>query len=203
MSEIMESRKDRTRRRILESAAEAFWLQSYHAVNVNRICAEANVNKATLYEHFGSKERLALASIAYHFELQKNDVYEAALAAVPNPIDRLSGIYQRIYQQHLTRYDRGESCAGCPFVNISSEMASSSPSIRDAVEGVFQEIRGYYRLLARDAKVIGYANRDLDGEVVASALVTIMNGALVSAKSENRPDAILESLDTAKLVLRG
>lgn len=199
----MESRKERTRRRILESAAKAFWLQSYHAVNVNRICDMAQVNKATLYQHFESKEGLALASVAYHFDLQKRDVYEVALAAAPNPIDRLSGIYQRIYQQHLGRYDQGESCAGCPFVNISSEMASSSSLVRDAVEGVFREIRGYYRLLARDAKVIGYANRDLDGELVASALVTIMNGAMVSAKSENRPDAILDSLETAKLILRG
>lgn len=181
----------------------AFWLQSYHAVNVNQICDLAQVNKATLYQHFGSKEKLALAAIAHHFDQQKSDVYEAAMAAAPNPIDRLSGIYQRVYQQHLSRYDQGESCVGCPFVNISSEMAASSPLIREAVEGVFQDIRSYYRLLARDAKAIGYANRDLDGEVVASALVTIMNGAMVSAKSENRPDAILESLDTAKLILRG
>ncbi|WP_282604730.1 TetR/AcrR family transcriptional regulator [Pelagibius sp. Alg239-R121] len=199
----MNTRKEKTQQRILHAAASAFWLQSYQAVNVNQVCDLAKVNKATLYQHFGSKEALAVAAITQHFERQKTEVYEAALSAAPNPIDRLSGIYQRIYQQHLSRYDQGESCAGCPFVNISSEMASSSSVIRDAVDAVFTHFRTYYRLIARDAKVIGYANRELDGDVAAPALVTIMNGALVSAKAENRPDAILESLDTAKLILRG
>ena len=199
----MESRKEKTYQRILESAANAFWLQSYQAVNVNQICDLAKVNKATLYQHFRSKEALAAATVTHQFARQKIDIYEAALAAAPNPIDRLTGIYQRVYQQHLSRYDRGESCAGCPFVNISSEMSADSPSIREAVALVFEEIKTYYRLLARDAKAIGYANRDLEGDVASSALLTVMNGAMVSAKTENRPEAILQNLNTAKLVLRG
>ncbi len=199
----MESRRERTQRKILEAAADAFWQQSYQAVNVNRICDLARVNKATLYQHFGSKEALAVATIALHFERQESEIFEAALAAAPNPIDRLTGIYQRVYQQHLSRYDRGESCVGCPFVNISNEMAADSLLIREAVSEVFDKIRTIYRLLARDAKVIGYANREQDGDVVSSALLTVMNGAMVSAKTENRPEAILESLEIAKLVLRG
>ncbi len=200
---VMESRKEQTHRRIVEAAAELFELQSYQAVNVNQICERAKVNKATLYQHYESKEALAIATIEHHFERQKSDFYEAAMAAAPNPIDRLSGIYQRVYQQHLARSDRGENCIGCPFVNILSEMAVDSPAIRDAVNSVFERLKPYYRLIARDAKVIGYANRELDGDLVSSALIAIMNGALVSAKSENRPETILESLETAKLVLRG
>ena len=199
----MTSRKDQTHQRIVEAAAELFGLQSYQAVNVNQICERAKVNKATLYQHYGSKEALAVAAVEHHFERQKREVYEAAMAAAPNPIERLSGIYQRVYQQHLARSDRGESCIGCPFVNVLSEMAADSLAIREAVNSVFERFKPYYRLIARDAKVIGYANRDLDGDLVSSALIAIMNGALVSAKSENRPEAILESLETAKLILRG
>lgn len=199
----MDSRKAQTHRRIVETAAELFGLQSYQAVNINLICDRANVNKATLYQHFGSKEALAVATIKHHFEHQKTDFYEAAMAALPNPVDRLSGIYQRIYQQHLARSDRGESCVGCPFVNILSEMAVESPAIRDAVQAAFEGLKSYYRLIARDAKVIGYANRELDGDAVSSALIAIMNGAMISAKTENRPEAILENLETAKLILRG
>ncbi len=199
----MDSRKAQTHRRIVETAAELFGLQSYQAVNVNQICDCANVNKATLYQHFGSKEALAVATIDYHFERQKAEFYEAAMAALPNPVDRLSGIYQRVYQQHLTRSDRGESCIGCPFVNILSEMAVESPAIRDAVQAAFEGLKPYYRLIARDAKVIGYANRELNGDAVSSALIAIMNGAMITAKTENRPEAILENLETAKLILRG
>jgi TetR/AcrR family transcriptional repressor of nem operon len=199
----MESRKDRNRQRILEAAAEAFWRKSFHSVNVNQICVRAQVNKATLYQHFSAKEVLAVAVIDYQFDRQKAEVYEAAVAASPGPIDRLGGIYQRVYQQHLNRYDRGEPCSGCPFVNLATEMASESPAIRDAVKSVFERFKAYYLLIARDAKVVGYATRDLDGDATSSALVTIMNGAMVSAKTENRPDAILESLNAAKLILRG
>ena len=199
----METRKEKTHRRIVESAAELFAQQSYQAVNVNQICENAGVNKATLYQHYGSKEALAVATIEQHFARQKAEVYEAAMAAAPNPVERLSGIYQRIYQQHLGRSDRGESFIGCPFVNISSEMAANSPAIRDAVNAVFEGLRPYYRLIARDAKVIGYASRDRDGDQVAAALITIMQGAMVLAKTQNRPEVILESLETAKLILRG
>ncbi len=199
----METRKEKTRRRIVESAAELFGQQSYHAVNINQICDRAEINKATLYQHYASKEALAVATVEYHFERQKAEVYEAAMAAAPNPVERLSGIYQRIYQQHLGRSDRGDSFIGCPFVNISSEMAADSPAIREAVNAVIEGLEPYYRLIARDAKVIGYASRDRDADQVTAALITIMQGAMVQAKTQNRPDVILESLETAKLILRG
>src|SRR5919106_2817921 len=47
--------------RILRAASEMFYREGIRAVGVDAIAAEADVTKKTLYEKFGSKDRLVAA----------------------------------------------------------------------------------------------------------------------------------------------
>src|ERR1051325_11387651 len=53
------------RRRILETADRLFYLDGIRAVGIDRIIAEAEVAKMSLYKHFPSKDDLILAVLAY------------------------------------------------------------------------------------------------------------------------------------------
>ena len=57
-----------TRRKILETASRLFYLQGYNATGINQIIEESGVAKATLYEHYRSKEDLLLAYLEFMFE---------------------------------------------------------------------------------------------------------------------------------------
>src|SRR5262245_10312606 len=51
------------RNRILETADRLFYRQGIRAVGIDRVIAEADVAKATLYAHFPSKDDLIVATL--------------------------------------------------------------------------------------------------------------------------------------------
>ncbi|WP_158694554.1 TetR/AcrR family transcriptional regulator, partial [Streptomyces canus] len=44
------------RTRLLNTATQIFYAEGIHSVGIDRIVAEAQVTRATLYRHFASKE---------------------------------------------------------------------------------------------------------------------------------------------------
>ncbi len=54
-------RPSEARSRLLDTATRLFYAEGIHAVGIDRIVAEAQVTRATLYRHFPGKEDLVLA----------------------------------------------------------------------------------------------------------------------------------------------
>jgi AcrR family transcriptional regulator len=46
---------------LMDTAADLFYRDGYHAVGIDRILAEAGLAKMTLYHHFASKDELIVA----------------------------------------------------------------------------------------------------------------------------------------------
>src|SRR5699024_4987221 len=49
------------KKRLLETASDLFYRQGYNNTGINQVIDEADVAKASLYQHFGSKEELCIA----------------------------------------------------------------------------------------------------------------------------------------------
>lgn len=204
----MKRKGERTRERILEVAAQLFWKRSYHGVNMNEIASAAAVNKASLYQYFPSKEQLALATIAYNASATGDWVFDRSFAATSDPMERLSLIYQRVYETTKAAFDADGLCPGCPFVNIGVEMATDNVLVREAVNETFRAFGEYYLRIVRDLD----ANRGgtnagelvtpyLDEDLAVDFLLSNMNGAMVASKLQNRPEAILDGFRTAQKIL--
>ena len=56
------------RQRLLEAAERLFYAEGVRAVGIDRIIAEAEVAKMSLYNHFASKDDLILAVLQYREE---------------------------------------------------------------------------------------------------------------------------------------
>ena len=60
----MEKNKGKSRQKILETAADLFKSQGYHATGLNQIIKESGAPKGSIYHYFpGGKEELAIESI--------------------------------------------------------------------------------------------------------------------------------------------
>ena len=79
----MKGTADDTRRRILEAAYDLFYAEGFGRVGIDRIAAQAQVTKRTLYYHFDSKDALLAAVLEFHHEL--------ALARIAEWAEPLSG----------------------------------------------------------------------------------------------------------------
>ncbi|MFT6754704.1 MAG: AcrR family transcriptional regulator, partial [Urechidicola sp.] len=52
-------RKQGVKERIIATASDLFYNQGYNQTGINQIISEAGVAKASLYQHFRSKEDIA------------------------------------------------------------------------------------------------------------------------------------------------
>ena len=187
-----------TKQRILETAAMMFWKHSYHSVQVDKIVAQAKVNKASFYQYFKNKEQAAIEGIDYMFQRTKSYAFEGSFQAKTKPVERLEEIFKRIYRIHKDQVKEEGRTPGCPFVNIGNEMATDNEIIRKKVEKMFDEFSRYHQDIFEHSSGV---KADLKPILAGRLIQGILNGAMTSAKIRNRPQDILDSLVSAKLLL--
>lgn len=188
---------------IVDTAIDLFWKSSYHATNMNALSRAAGVNKATVYQHFASKEEIAIASVKRAADRTIDYVFEGAFEAFEAPLDRLDNIYQRIYQSHKALFDEDDLARGCPFVNIGVELSTASAPVRKAVQQAFARFEAYYVRIVDDLRASGALIHDTTSQELARDLQANMNATLVASKIEKRPEAILDGGKRAARYLTG
>jgi len=111
------------RQRILDAAAELFYLVGINATGVERLAAESSVSKRTLYQHFPSKTAVVE-------EYLRSIEERVAQVAVPQddktPRQRLLAVFDRSFEP-------GAAFRGCPFHNAAVEAAGTMPGVHDIV----------------------------------------------------------------------
>jgi AcrR family transcriptional regulator len=102
--------------RILNTASELFYQQGYQATGINQIIEEAGIAKASLYQHFPSKEAL-LTEYLLRTRLQRQEERMAFLKDLAPGKEKLLGLYE--YRlQHM----QSNNFKGCAFVRVAYEL---------------------------------------------------------------------------------
>jgi AcrR family transcriptional regulator len=166
------------RERILRTAYELFHRDGVTAVGVDRIVAEADVAKTTLYRHFRSKDELVVAVLERHEELWTAGWIELEVER------RAASPHERILVTFdvLNEWLRDESFQGCLFINSLLEIHERSNSIRGASVNAIENVHALLRRFAVEAGVpdpVGFAHR----------IQLLMRGAIVAAV-EGQFDAV-------------
>lgn len=197
----MATKGELTKQRILETAAQMFWKSSYHSVRIDKIVEQAQVNKASFYQYFKNKEQAAFDGIELMHQRTKEKIFDTSFAKSKDPVKRLEGIFKGIYQIHKSIKSDDGCTPGCPFLNMGNELATDNEKIRKRVEAIFSDFHGYHQKIFEAALALNLTQVQTKPENIARQVQGILNGAMASAKIRNRPQEILEALDTAKTVM--
>jgi AcrR family transcriptional regulator len=176
------------RERLLTAADQLFYREGVHVVGVDRIAEQARVTKATLYNTFGSKEKLVRAYLEAHMRRRQERIGRI-LRANDTPTERILGIFGEI-----EKLLEGSDFRGCRFIMATAE---SRPG--DASEVVSEEYRAWLRSvftdLARDA---GAA----DAKELGRRLLLLYDGAAVAARmDEDRRGAAAATRSAVKALI--
>jgi AcrR family transcriptional regulator len=102
--------------RILNTACELFYKQGYLATGINQIIEEAGIAKASLYQHFPSKEAL-LTEYLLRTRVSRQEERTQFVSHLAPGKDKLMGLYE--YRlQHM----QSSNFKGCAFVRIAYEL---------------------------------------------------------------------------------
>lgn len=115
------------RARLLSTATRIFYTEGIHSVGVDRIIAEAQVTRATLYRHFSGKEELILA----YLDLADRGIraqITAAQGSAESPVDKVRAVGRSIAEGIQSPGFRG-----CAFLNAVAEYPDRAHPVHQAV----------------------------------------------------------------------
>jgi AcrR family transcriptional regulator len=166
------------RERIDHAAYELFSRHGVRAVGVDAVVARSGVAKKTLYSHYPSKGKLALAFLRRREELWTRAwLQEGVNRRARRPADRLLAVFD-IFNSWFHRSDY----EGCAFIRVLFEHDDPKHPIRKSTEDHIRTIRDFVRQLAEEARV-----RDPDG--FARQWQIVMMGSIIAAYAGDRDAA--------------
>ncbi|MET7787476.1 TetR/AcrR family transcriptional regulator [Streptomyces sp900116325] len=115
------------RARLLNTATRIFYAEGIHSVGIDRIVAEAQVTRATMYRHFTGKEELVLAYLQ-QADRDLRAQAEAAQAGEQSGADKVRAVCRTI-----TAGIRSPGFRGCAFLNAAAEYPDPDHPVHHAV----------------------------------------------------------------------
>ncbi len=191
-----------TERRIMDSAFELIYAQSYADVGVAAICKKADVKKGSFYHFYKSKQELAIAVLEDKFSDYKSQIIDIAFTGKLPALDELNLFAEKIAEFQTSIKKSTGHVLGCPYGNIALELSSQDEPIRQKVDNIFARSISSIR----DCLQRGVANNeaDLNGidiDATANAMFAYLEGIILIAKTQNNPD-IIQQLTPALLGIR-
>jgi AcrR family transcriptional regulator len=121
---------ERSRRAILEAAARLATVEGLNGLTIGRLADETGMSKSGLFAHFGSKERLQLATIETAEDIFEDEVLRPALEA--EGLARVEALCERF----LSHVERGVFPGGCFFASAKTELDTRPGPVRDRVVAI-------------------------------------------------------------------
>ena len=171
-------KRENTRERILEAAAELVHYKGFNHTGLKEILDASGVPKGSFYFFFKSKEELGLALVDFYAERIAEVARSCFEDDSRSPIGRLRSFFQWAY----VRFETDGCEKGCPIGNLCQEMSDLSPAFREKLESVTERMAlGVARLL-QQAKETGELPGHLDPGETARFITSSWQGALLTMK---------------------
>jgi TetR/AcrR family transcriptional repressor of nem operon len=174
---------------IIDAAVEALHQKGFNGTSVKDITDAAQVPKGSFYNHFESKEALAVEAIDRYWQKVSRSLAELSDPGSP-PVARLKSYFSRLDKIAQSR----EFHTGCLIGNISAEMADQSELVRTRLGILFAAWSRAIELCVREAQANGSIRRDIEAGAISLFLLNSWEGALMRSKVD-RDRAPLEAFE--------
>lgn len=170
--------KPNVREQLMEAGLRTLHSQGFNGCAVQDITQAAGVPKGSFYNHFESKEALALAALEMFWV--NGTARRAPLAdASIDPVERLRLHFKKLSAAlAMIKYERG-----CMIGNFSSEM-SANTEFRERLAKIYADWSLALERCIEDAKSAGKLKAQIPPKALAAFLVNSWEGAVLRSKVE-------------------
>ena len=165
---------EETRQRIIEQAAVHLNQRGYFSTAISEIMTVTGLQKGGIYNHFASKEDLALEVFDYAVDMVGKKL-AAALQGKESAMDRLLA---------LIGYFRGYSddipiAGGCPIMNCAIEGDDAHPALRDKAREAMDRFRKIFVRIIAKGIASGELRADINPDGATTFLIAALEGAVM------------------------
>ena len=169
LSYVCRMKKLGVKERIIEAASNLFYFQGYNQTGINQIIDEANVAKASMYQHFRSKEDIAVAYLKGRHIMWISNLFDFISDKKSSKSKILASFdYLRIWLDEV-------NYRGCGFQNIVCDLPENQNKIKDQVVIHKNELRDWvHQTLNEDENYSNLNTNELGDEILV-----LMDGAII------------------------
>jgi len=166
---------EQTRERILSRAAEVFSMRGANGASLSDIMAATGLQKGGIYNHFGSKDDLALASFDHAATL-----IEGRFADVwhEEGFDALLAFVTAFRDYAVHPPLRG----GCLLLNTAIDSDDTHPALRERALRLADGLRQRLRIAAEEGKASGQVRPEVDADALATVILATLEGGVMLSK---------------------
>ncbi|PXW09444.1 MULTISPECIES: TetR/AcrR family transcriptional regulator [unclassified Chryseobacterium] len=152
------------RERIVETTFELFTKQGYNSTGINQIISEAEVAKASFYQHFKSKEDLCVEFLNVRHEYWFGEL-NIFLAKEKDSKSKIIKAFD-----FLVYMNEKENFRGCSFLNILSEIPMDNTKILSVIQSHKSDLRNLFSELINDEELSDHIYLLFESSIIESQL---------------------------------
>jgi AcrR family transcriptional regulator len=171
---------ERTREVILERAVILFNQKGYANASMSDIMEVTGLQKGGIYNHFASKEALAVEAFEYGVHITGNTILRY-LQGRTQPIDRLRGFIEFFLEYGLHPPVMG----GCILLNTAMEADDTNPVLFERTRQAMDTWRDLLRRTIRRGIAQGQMRDTVNIEALISLIISTLEGSIMMSKLYN------------------
>lgn len=160
---------------IVESALEQFHVRGFHNCSVEDITRAAGAPKGSFYNHFASKDALAIEALRQY---QQRSAWRTSDDADQPPLTRLRNRFEAMREVLI---ERGFT-RGCLIGNMASELADLNADVRAEVTHSLDFRSATAARLLSEAQAAGDLGARHDPDILGPFLVNAWEGVVTRTK---------------------
>lgn len=176
------------RQTIVETASQLFYANGYNLTGINEIIKEAGVAKATLYNHFKSKDDICLAYLQHKHKTFMDSIN--SFLKDRKGKNKVLGIFDFLEQFFLDK-----DFNGCWCINTVSELPKGEERVRAEIQTQKKEFISWLGTILSDS---GYAS---ESEKIANQVYLLYEGAVAESHLHQEPWPIREAKSICTTIL--
>lgn len=182
---------------ILASAAPIFNRRGFAGTSISEILEATSLEKGGLYNHFASKEELAIAAFDYAWT-EVNAHFSERLHGTPSGLP-----YLRAYIDAFQAYvERPVVEGGCPLANAALEADDALPFLQERVRAAFAQIQSFVGHHVAVAVDRGELTPSVEPGEAADFIIAALQGAMVVARGLRSRQSLRRSTAVLRAWLR-
>lgn len=166
---------EETRQTIIAKAAPLFNQQGYAGASMADIMVATGLQKGGIYNHFASKDELAVAAFAHNWEQMRALLGQALATAGDSPVMQLLAVVRMHGNLAQGRLPVG----GCPLLNSAVDSDDGNPLLREQVRAAIGDWQQIIQQMVEAGQQQGELRSDLIAATVSTTIIGALEGALM------------------------
>jgi len=177
------------RERLLDTATQLFYDQGYNRTGINEILEKSGVAKASMYQHFRSKEDILMEYLKI-MEARGNSNLKNSLEERPDGKETVLGIFDFVLD-----FFHQPQFRGCWSQNVISEVGNENEKIANEVRAQKNRFRRIVQSVVRDNLNVR------DPEQLGTRIYLLYEAALADSQIFRQDWPIREARDMADTLI--